>query len=107
MVVPESALIQLRKIVRPAPDVGLYRSFSTCCCTGDEAFITVDAWPKASEAPNPVIVWYVVAPLMVAVSAAAADPAPATSPPAASAIAPAADAAVSRAHRMNSGVVRG
>src|SRR5579863_1631683 len=107
MVVPESALIQLRKIVRPAPDVGLYRSFSTCCCTGDEAFITVDAWPKASEAPNPVIVWNVVAPLMVAVSAAAAGPATATSPPAPSATTPAAETASNRARRTHGGVERG
>jgi hypothetical protein len=30
------------------------------------------AWPKPSDAPNPAMVWYVVAPLMVAVSAAEA-----------------------------------
>ena len=29
--------------------------------------MTVAAWPKASEAPNPVIVWNVVAPLIVTV----------------------------------------
>jgi hypothetical protein len=67
MVSPGSALISLRKIVRPAPVVGLYRSASTCCWTEELAFMTVAAWPKASEAPNPVIVWNVVAPLIVAV----------------------------------------
>src|ERR1022692_3515373 len=35
----------------------------------------VPAWPKPSEAPNPAMVWNVAAPLMVAVSAAAAGPA--------------------------------
>ena len=73
MVLPESALIQLRKIVRPAPDAGLYSRPSACCWTDEEAFITVCASPNASEAPNPVIVWNVVAPLIVAVSAAAAE----------------------------------
>ena len=107
MVLPESALIQLRRIVRPAPDVGLYRSFSACCWTDEEAFITVCASPNASEAPNPVIVWNVVAPLMVAVSAAAAGPAPATSPPAPSATTPATEAVSNRARRKNGGVVRG
>src|SRR5258708_24596297 len=107
MVLPESALIQLRKIVRPAPDVGLYSRPSACCWTDEEAFMTVCASPNASEAPNPVIVWNVVAPLMVAVSAAAAGPAAATRPPAPSAIRPATEAASKRARRMNSGAVRG
>ena len=107
MVLPESALIQFRRIVRPAPDAGLYRSFSACCWTDEEAFITVCASPNASEAPNPVIVWNVVAPLMVAVSAAAAGPALATSPPAARVSTPATDAASNRARRKNGFVVRG
>ena len=34
--------------------------------------MTVAAWPMASEAPNPVIVWNVVAPLIVAVLGALA-----------------------------------
>jgi hypothetical protein len=55
MVSPGSALISLRKIVSPAPVVGLYRSASTCCWTEELAFMTVAAWPKASEAPNPRI----------------------------------------------------
>src|SRR5258708_25300632 len=101
MVLPESALIQLRKIVRPAPDAGLYSRPSACCWTDEEAFITVCASPNASEAPNPVIVWNVAAPLMVAVSAAAAGPAPATSPPAARAITPAPDPASHRTRRKH------
>ena len=104
---PESALIQFRRIVRPAPDAGLYRSASACCCTDEDAFITVCASPNASEAPNPVIVWNVVAPLIVAVSAAAAGPAPATSPPAARVITPAPAAASIRARRKNGLVERG
>ena len=57
MVLPESALIQLRRMVSPAPLVGLYSRPSACCWTEDEAFITVLASPKASEAPKPVMVW--------------------------------------------------
>ncbi len=89
MVVPESALISLRKMVRPAPPDVPYRYLSTCCWTDDDASMTVDAWPNPSEAPKPAMVWYVVAPLIVAVSAASAGVATLTSaatssPPAAS-----------------------
>jgi hypothetical protein len=59
MVVPESALISFRRMVRPAPEVGLYRSLSAYCWTEEEAFITVAASPKPSEAPNPAMVWCV------------------------------------------------
>ena len=41
----------------PAPEVGLYSRPSACCWTAEEAFITVLASPKPSEAPNPVMVW--------------------------------------------------
>src|ERR1039458_269066 len=41
----------------------------------DAAFSMVPACPKPSEAPNPAMVWNVDAPLMLAVSAAAAGPA--------------------------------
>ena len=88
MVSPESALISLRRMVRPAPVVGLYRSLSTCCWTDDEASMTVAAWPNASEAPNPLMVWKVCAPLIVAVSAAAAGPAVTASPHSINASAP-------------------
>ena len=80
MVLPASALISLRSMVRPAPLTGLYSRLSACCCTEADAFITVWASPKPSDAPNPVMVWYVVAPLMDAVSWAAAGPAPAATP---------------------------
>src|SRR5437763_16920668 len=99
MVEPESALIQLRKIVRPAPVVGPYRSFSAACWTDDEAFITVCASPKASDAPKPVTVWRVDAPLIVAVSAARAGTALLTSAPPASARAPAPARGRKRARR--------
>ena len=72
IVSPESALISLRKMVRPAPPDVLYRYLSTCCWTDDDASMTVDAWPNPSETPKPAIVWYVVAPLIAAVSAASA-----------------------------------
>ena len=41
MVLPESALISLRRMVSPAPEVGLYSRPSACCWTADGAFITV------------------------------------------------------------------
>src|ERR1700735_1912009 len=79
MVSPESALISLRKMVRPAPPDVPDRDLSTCCWTDDDASMTVDAWPNPSEAPKPVMVWNVVAPLIVAVSAASAGVATLTS----------------------------
>ena len=78
--VPESALIRCAGSSGPAPEVGLYSRFSACCCGPTTAFMTVEACPNASDAPNPAIVWYVVAPLIAAVSAAAAGPAVAPSP---------------------------
>ena len=69
---PLSALISLRKMVRPAPPEVLNRNLSACCWTDDDPFMIVDAWPNPSEAPNPVIVWKVVPPLIVAVLAASA-----------------------------------
>ena len=57
MVEPESALISLRRMVRPAPLVGLYSRLRACCWTEGDAFITVAASPKPSDAPNPAIVW--------------------------------------------------
>ena len=74
MVPPESALISLRRIVSPAPEVGLNRSLSAWVWVAEAAFSMVLACPKPSDAPNPVMVWNVDAPLMVAVSAAAAGP---------------------------------
>jgi len=62
MVMPGSALISFRSVVRPAPLVGLYSRLSTCCWTAAGSFITVWAWPNASDAPNPAIRWYLVAP---------------------------------------------
>ena len=56
IVSPESALISLRRIVRPAPLVGLKKSFSAAVSTDDDAPMIVSAWPKPSEAPKPVIV---------------------------------------------------
>ena len=53
---PESALISFRRIVSPAPAVGLYSQLSACACSADGAFIREDAWPNASEAPNPAMV---------------------------------------------------
>src|SRR5262249_3615145 len=41
-----------------------------CCCSAAGAFISEADWPNASAAPKPAIVWKVVAPLIVAVSAA-------------------------------------
>ena len=70
IVLPEVAPISLRRMVNPAPVVGLYRSASASCWTEEEAFITAAASPNASEAPNPAIVWYVVDPLIDALSAA-------------------------------------
>jgi hypothetical protein len=56
-----------------------YSRFSAWICTADDAFITVAAWPNASDAPKPVMVWNVVPPLTVAVEAANAGTAgPAT-----------------------------
>src|ERR1700735_2981174 len=78
MVSPESALISLRKMVRPAPPDVPDRDLSTCCWTDDDASMTVDAWPNPSEAPKPVMGWNVVAPLIVAVSGASAGVAPPT-----------------------------
>ena len=66
--------------------------------------MTVCASPNASEAPNPVIVWNVVAPLMVAVSAAVAGPAWATSAPPASASTLAREAASNRVRRKTWGL---
>ena len=57
MVMPESALISLRRMVRPAPAVGLYSRSSACCCAAAGAFITASAWPNPSDAPNPAMVW--------------------------------------------------
>src|SRR5215472_6836751 len=45
MVVPGSALISLRRMFRPAPEVGLNNRFSACVRVADAAFIMVDAWP--------------------------------------------------------------
>jgi hypothetical protein len=58
MVEPASALTSLRKIVRPAPCVGLKSKLSTCLRTGAGAFISVLACPNPSDTPNPAMVWY-------------------------------------------------
>jgi hypothetical protein len=55
MVLPGSALISFRRMVRPAPLVVLYRSLSACRWTADEACLIASAWPKPSETPNPAI----------------------------------------------------
>ena len=54
-------------MVSPAPLAGLYSKLRACCWTAAGAFITVSAWPNASEAPNPVMTWCRTAPLMTAV----------------------------------------
>ena len=44
IVLPLSALISLRRMVRPAPPEVLNRYFSACCWADDDPFMIVDAW---------------------------------------------------------------
>src|ERR1017187_1856024 len=80
IVVPGSALISLRMISSPAPEVVLSSRLKACCCSDEGAFITADAWPNASAKPNPAMAWCVVEGVMVALSAASAGTAGRTTP---------------------------
>ena len=80
IVVPGSALISLRMMSSPAPEVVLSSRLKACCCSDEDAFITADAWPNASAKPNPAMVWCVADPVMVALSAASAGAAGRTAP---------------------------
>src|SRR2546422_8121743 len=67
---PEGTM--LRRIVNPAPIVGLNSRSSACRWVVLGALRIELAWPNASETPNPSIRWNVVAPLTVTAAAAPA-----------------------------------